>query len=72
MAANRFSSRCQACGKKVRSYEGKVEWNGRKWVVWCMACFDQSDNSSYEDRVCGNRAWEEQCAERCGEEEEES
>ncbi len=63
--ANRYKGTCNACGNTVAANEGTVERVGRKWIVWCGPCFDKSDNSSYEDRCCGDRAYEDQCAERC-------
>lgn len=60
---NRYSGKCHACGKKVPPYDGVVERIGRRrWKVWCMSCYNDSDCSGPEDRCCGNRAYEDQCA----------
>jgi hypothetical protein len=64
--SNKYKGRCHACGCVVKSYEGKLEKIGRHWVVRCVACYDKADNSSYEDRQCGDRAYEDRCAEMCG------
>ena len=67
---NRYSGTCNACGKLVPAHTGKIESvsSGRrsKWRLWCLDCYNRSDNSSDEDRCCGDRAYEDQCAERCG------
>lgn len=63
---NRYKGICHACGEQVKAGEGKLERVGRTWVVWCAACYDRSDNSSYEDRECGDRAYEDRCAEGAG------
>ena len=66
MMTNKYAGKCHDCGRAVRSHEGVLERIGRRWVVWCQACYDRSDNSSYEDRACGNRAYEDACARACG------
>lgn len=67
---NRYAGTCHACGKTVESGAGCIEKSGygrrAKWLVWCLACFDKSDNSGVEDRCCGNRAYEDACARACG------
>lgn len=63
---NRYAGKCHDCGCHVSKGSGVLEQVGRKWVVWCQNCYDRSDNSSYEDRACGNRAYEDQCARACG------
>ncbi len=63
---NKYAGVCNACGKKVGAQDGHIERAGRRWIVWCGPCFDRSDNSSYEDRCCGDRAYEDRCAEQCG------
>lgn len=64
---NRYPGKCECCGKRVEAHAGILEHKyGRKFIVWHPACFDSSDNSSYEDRCCGDRAYEDQCADRCG------
>ena len=67
---NRYAGTCKACGKHVVANTGVLEkvGYGRRgsWVVWCLDCFNASDNSGEEDRQCGNRAYEDRCAERCG------
>lgn len=59
-----------ACGCAVSPGTGKVERSGygrhTKWLVWCLDCYNRSDNSGDEDRCCGNRAYEDRCAEQCG------
>ena len=62
---NKYAGKCWACGHPVATREGILERSGSKWLVWCQACYDRSDNSSYEDRACGNRAYEDQCAREC-------
>ena len=63
---NKYSGKCGACSRPVRAGEGVLERSGSKWLVWCQDCYDRSDNSSFEDRCCGNRAYEDQCARDCG------
>jgi hypothetical protein len=67
---NRYAGACDACGQLVPALTGRVEGvtQGRRarWRVWCLECFNRSDNSSDEDRQCGDRAYEDACAERCG------
>ena len=63
---NKYESTCHACGKIVKPGKGKIEGYKRNWKVWCMECYNASDNSSEEDRCCGNRAYEDLCAQRCG------
>jgi hypothetical protein len=64
--ANRYPGKCNSCGESVKAGEGHIERAGRRWIVWCQDCFDRSDNASAEDRECGNRAYEDRCAEACG------
>ena len=64
--SNRYPGNCHACKKSVPAGTGKIERIGRKWQVWCSDCYDKSDNSSSEDRACGDRAYEDRCAEQCG------
>ena len=69
-ASNRYHGRCHACGKAVPARAGILENVGGmrpRWVVWCLACFNASDNSGPEDRCCGDRAYEDRCAAACGE-----
>ena len=63
---NKYAGKCEHCSCEVAARQGTLERNGRRWTLLCGPCFDKSDNSSYEDRECGNRAYEDQCAERCG------
>lgn len=67
---NKYAGRCHSCGVEVEPGAGKVEsvWRrGRsRWLVWCLKCFNASDNSGDEDRCCGNRAYEDRCARACG------
>lgn len=63
---NRYPGTCHACGAEVRAQAGTLERRGRRWVVWCQPCYNRSDNSSAEDRQCGNRAYEDACARACG------
>lgn len=69
---NRYKGFCHCCGKPVEAGAGKLEFKegsfrrrGR-YVLWCLSCFNASDNSGPEDRECGNRAYEDECARRCG------
>jgi hypothetical protein len=39
MTTNRYRGRCRGCQKEVRSFEGKLERNGKEHIVWCMSCF---------------------------------
>lgn len=61
--SNRYSGICNDCRQPVPAGAGILERSGRRWVVWCESCYDRSDNSSYEDRACGDRAYEDRCAE---------
>lgn len=71
---NKYKGSCHCCHKPVEAFQGILESKsgyrgGRRtntWLVWCQECFDKSDNSSYEDRQCGNRAYEDRCARACG------
>ncbi len=63
---NTYSGYCRGCKRRVLAGTGELERIGRKWVVWCMPCFDESDNSGPDDRMCGNRAYEDQCARAVG------
>ena len=64
---NRYPGKCEGRGGRVDSHAGILEHKyGRKFIVWHPACFDKSDHSSYEDRQCGDRAYEDQCAAACG------
>lgn len=66
---NKYSGQCQACGRHVPPGAGRVEPSGRrrgKWLLWCLPCFNASDHSGLEDRECGDRAYEDRCAEACG------
>jgi len=62
---NKYKGTCHACASIVPAHKGILERIGRKWIVWCESCYNDSDNSSYEDRECGNRAYEDQCARAC-------
>lgn len=63
---NKYPGKCHACGKAVGKLEGDLERVGRKWVVWCKSCYNKSDNSGAEDRMRGDRAYEDACAAACG------
>jgi hypothetical protein len=71
--ANRYAGACNACNKIVKPGEGRLEWVGRpirrrgnQYKLWCLECFNRSDNSGEEDRCCGDRAYEDACAMACG------
>lgn len=75
MSANRYAGKCEACGKAVEQGAGNLEYVGRyhagqrrksPYKLWCWDCFNASDCSGREDRCCGNRAYEDQCARACG------
>jgi len=66
MQANRYPGTCGACGRSVDAGKGIIERHGRRWLVWCETCYNASDHSGAEDRACGDRAYEDQCAARCG------
>ena len=69
--ANKYPGQCR-CGVQVAAGAGHVQKIGRRWVVSCEDCgptADRSsrrDNSSFEDRQCGDMAYEDRCAEMCG------
>lgn len=67
---NRYGGTCHACGKPVAANAGEVERVGAgrraRWQLWCLDCFNESDHSGPEDRLCGDRAYEDRCAARCG------
>lgn len=65
---NRYPGKCVECGAHVPAYAGFLERRpfGKKFVVWCMSCYTESDNSGQEDRACGDRAYEDECAQKCG------
>lgn len=63
--ANKYAGPCKACGANVPAGQGILEYNhgrGTRWNLWCVSCFNKSDNSGPEDRECGNRAYEDRCA----------
>ena len=62
---NKYKGNCK-CGKLVKPYEGHAEKVNYKWIITCSDCFDKRDNSSCEDRACGDMAYEDRCAEACG------
>lgn len=66
--SNKYRGVCHACGCSVGVNQGKLEYVGgyRSNQLWCMDCFNKSDNSGEEDRCCGDRAYEDRCAEQCG------
>jgi hypothetical protein len=73
-AKNKFSGICECCGVSVAPEQGKLEYVGRyhagqrrksPYKLWCVSCYNRSDNSSEEDRCCGDRAYENQCAAQC-------
>ena len=68
--SNRYPGRCHACGRHVAEFEGIAEKKagGRRagWLLWCEPCYNHSDNSGPEDRACGDRAYEDRCAEAVG------
>jgi hypothetical protein len=65
---NKYHGNCNACGEPVKPGTGILETLGRRrgYKLWCMDCYNRSDNSGPEDRCCGDRAYEDMCAERCG------
>lgn len=71
-SSNRYAGKCHACSGHVAEGEGYVEskqtyGRGRRrsrWLVWCAACYNASDLSGPEDRCCGLRAYEDECARR--------
>ena len=63
---NRYKGTCCDCGKLVGTEKGILEKSGGRWIVRCVECYNKSDNSSAEDRCCGDRAYEDQCAAACG------
>lgn len=63
MTPNRYEGMCVDCGHEVRPYRGVIEKVGGKWITRCHPCYDASDNSGQEDRECGDRAYEDRCAE---------
>lgn len=74
MSANKYRGQCHACKRPVPAGAGVLEptggfYRGRRhhgWLLWCMDCYNKSDNSGPEDRCCGNRAYEDQCARAVG------
>ncbi len=63
--SNKYPGKC-TCGKYVKAFEGSLYKNERRWVIQCGQCSDKNDHSSYEDRQCGDMAYEDRCAEQCG------
>lgn len=68
---NKYPGKCHACGKTVAAGTGELEFKSGyrrrgTWLVWCMDCYNKSDNSGEEDRCCGDRAYEDACACACG------
>ena len=64
---NKYAGTCRKCGNRVPARTGILKRIGHKWTVTCQQCeFDANDHSSYEDRCCGDMAYEDQCARACG------
>ena len=63
---NKYAGTCHDCGQAIAKGDGILERISGKYVVWCKSCYNKSDNSGDEDRCCGNRAYEDQCAVACG------
>ena len=67
---NKYAGVCDACKKRVWARAGYVEKQGygrrARWAVWCVGCYNRSDNSGPEDRCCGDRAYEDASAAACG------
>ncbi len=69
---NRYPATCADCGATVAADAGTIEPNpaarGKRgrWIVRCRPCFDKADHSGPEDRCCGDRAYEDACAQACG------
>jgi len=69
---NKYAGCCHACKSRVPAGAGYIESTGRcpsgrlAWRLWCLSCYNASDNSSEEDRACGNRAYEDACGAACG------
>ena len=62
----KYKTKCIACGAVVNPGSGHLEKVSGKWQITCEPCFDRRDHSGYEDRCCGDMAYEDTCAERCG------
>ena len=63
---NRYQGKCNDCKCTVESGSGILEAvpqyrRKNKYIVWCIDSYDKSHNSSYEDRCCGDRAYEDNC-----------
>lgn len=68
---NRYLGRCISCKAEVGKYEGTLRRSRRgRYYVLCSRCANApsgyTDNSSYEDSCCGDLAYEDSCARRCG------
>jgi hypothetical protein len=70
MTNNKYKGSCVVCGGFVRAQSGYIQKNNGRWVVYCSNCYfhadDKKDHSSYEDRECGDMAYEDRCAAQCG------
>jgi len=66
MRVNKYSGNCEGCQRRVKAGAGVIERSTGRWLVWHEGCFAGSDNSGYEDRACGDRAYEDQCARAVG------
>lgn len=68
---NRYAGNCHACRRSVAPGEGELEptglrRRGKRYKLWCLPCYNASDDSGPDDRVCGNRAYEDACARAVG------
>jgi hypothetical protein len=66
MTTNKYRGLCHGCFKAVPAHKGYLERIRGRWLLWCSDCYNRSDKSGPEDRACGDRAYEDQCAEICG------
>ena len=67
----KYNGKCACCGVAIR--KGETIIYDRSKGAFHPSCspderseFNRRDNSSFEDRACGNQAYEDACAAACG------
>ena len=63
---SKYPGTCAKCGKPFAKGE-LINYYGRgRGVEHAHQCGNRQDNSSHEDRACGDMAYEDACAAACG------
>jgi len=62
---SKYPGTCRNCKAPIKRGD-LITYHGRGSGVSCAKCSPTTDNSSYEDRACGDTAYEDACAAACG------